>query len=410
MGRHLERVDQPLSKPVGRHVPPGRPVVTRHMDQAVVAARVDRPPLVRRLDHVRDRAVDLAARTLVRDRRATVALLLVIVAREVRADLRPRHAPIARADQHVRGMVDRAVVVWRRHDRRVPVVAVLHLATLQRRRHHRVDPDVARSARPVVVLADDPHVAAGVHEARVVGIEGRIGALAPAHGIPILPGDPTASATRDRDRAVVLLATVDVIRESVVHRHAVELGRGLISLGGPGVPAVERHVRAAVVGVDHDLVVVGADPQVVRVTVRHPHVREGSAPVDRLHHRGVEDVDRLLVDRVRVDLDVVPGARAQRPVVGGELPGLPAVVRSEDSAPGIGLDDREDAIGVGARDVDRGLAQELGHPVLDPIPGVPTVRRLPEPTPRAPAPYLPGKPAVLPEGRVEDAGIRHVHR
>ena len=54
----------------------------------------------------------------------------------------------------------------------------------------------------------------------------------------------------------------------------VELRRGLV-LFAPGLAAAERHVRSAVVRFDHPLGVVGRDPQVVIVAVRHLYVAEG---------------------------------------------------------------------------------------------------------------------------------------
>ena len=316
------------------------------MDQPVVAARPDRAALVLGLDHVVDRPVDLASGALSRDRAAAVALLVVLVARQVRADLLPRHAAVPRAHEVVRRVVDRAVVVWRRHDGRVPIVPVFHFAALKGRRHHRIYADVPRTGGLVVILADDAHVTSGINEAWVVGIEGRVGALTPAHRVPVLPRDAAVAHARDCDRAVVLLAAVYEVGEAVVHVDAVELRRRLIPLCGPGVSAVEGDVRPAVVGVDHRLAVIRVDPQIVCISVRHTHHGEVPAPVDRPHHGGVEHVDRLFIQRIGEDLDVVPGACARRPVVADELPGLASVVRAEDPAARIGLDDREDPVGV----------------------------------------------------------------
>ena len=91
----------------------------------------------------------------------------------------------------------------------------------------------------MIVLADDAHIASGIYEARIIWIERRIRALTSTHLIPILPGDAARTSARDRNRAVVLLATVDVIGEAVVHVHTIKLCSRLISLCGPGRTTIE---------------------------------------------------------------------------------------------------------------------------------------------------------------------------
>ena len=410
VGGHGDRVDETLLQAVGCHVLPRHAVVSGQVDEAIVAARPERARLVRRFCQIIDRAVDLPSGAFVGDRATTVALLAVLVAREIRADFLPRHAPITRPNDVVRRVVDRVGVVGGGDDRSAPVVAVLHLAALQRSRHDRVGGDVPRGHRLVIELRDDAHVAARVHEARIIRIEGGLGALAPAHRIPILPRHAAGASTRDRYRAVILLAPVDVVREAVVRIDAVKLRRRLVPLCRPRLAGVERDVRATVVGVDHDLVVVGIDPEVVRVTVGYRDSVEGSATVDRLHHRGVEDVDRLFVDGVGEDLDVVPRPGPDRPILAHERPRGPRVVRAKESATRIGLDHREDPIGIRARHVDRRLTHRVGQARVDLVPGIASIRRLPEAASRSSADHLPGEAPMIPERRVQDPRVGHVHR
>ncbi len=91
----------------------------------------------------------------------------------------------------------------------------------------------------MIVFADDTHIAAGVDEAWIIWIKRRIRALTSTHLIPVLPGDATLAPTRDRHRAVVLLATVDVVRKTVVHVHSIKLCSRLILLRRPGRTTVE---------------------------------------------------------------------------------------------------------------------------------------------------------------------------
>src|SRR5688572_27766788 len=74
-------------------------------------------------------------------------------------------------------------------------------------------------------------------------------------------------ARRD-DGRVVLLRTVEVVREFVVQVYLVDLRRDLIHLGRPGLTTIGRDVGAAVVGLHHDAAVGRIYPDVVVVTVR----------------------------------------------------------------------------------------------------------------------------------------------
>ena len=246
----------------------------------------------------------------------------------------------------IRGVIDRARIVFGHDDGRAPVVSVLHLPTLKRRRHDRIRGHVTGRLRLVVEFRDDPHVATGVDEARVIAIERGLRTLATADRVPILPAHTTGSATRDRHRGVVLLATVHVVWEPIVRVDAIELGRRLILLGGPRPTAVERDVRPSVIGVDHDVTVGRIDPEVVCVPVRHADVGERPSTVDGPHHGGVQDVDGLRIGGVGEDLDVVPGPRTNRPTVAHERPRSARVVRAEETAARIGLDHGEEPVGI----------------------------------------------------------------
>ena len=80
---------------------------------------------------------------------------------------------------------------------------------------------------------------------------------------------PPGGAAGDAHGRVVLLRAVDVVREVVVERDAVELRGRLVHAACVQVrPPSLRDVRAAVVALDHALRIVGRDPQVVVVAVR----------------------------------------------------------------------------------------------------------------------------------------------
>ena len=81
---------------------------------------------------------------------------------------------------------------------------------------------------------------------------------------------------RDDQRGVVLLRGVEPVGELVVHPDAVDLRRRLVHLRRPRAPAVERHVGAAVVRLDHGVAVLRIDPDVVIVAVRRAQRRRTS--------------------------------------------------------------------------------------------------------------------------------------
>jgi hypothetical protein len=87
---------------------------------------------------------------------------------------------------------------------------------------------------------------------------------------------------RDGDVAVVLLRGIDPVRPARVGLDAIELGGHLVVLRGPGLSAVDRDIRAAVVAVDQDLVVRGVDPEVVVVAVRRANAVPRLAAVSGL--------------------------------------------------------------------------------------------------------------------------------
>src|SRR5690606_26364360 len=67
---------------------------------------------------------------------------------------------------------------------------------------------------------------------------------------------------RDGNRAVVLLAGVEPVREAVVDVDVVQLRGRLVELCAPCLPTIARAVRAAAVALHHEAVVVRIDPQI----------------------------------------------------------------------------------------------------------------------------------------------------
>ena len=126
--RRLDHVDRrPLGHRLGRHVLPGGAVVARDVHQAVVAAGPEQAGRLRRDLEGEDRVVDLDAGVVPGDRAAGVALLALVVARQVGADDRPALPLVGRAMDDVGSGVEHVRVVRRDANRRVPLEAVLQV-------------------------------------------------------------------------------------------------------------------------------------------------------------------------------------------------------------------------------------------------------------------------------------------
>ena len=148
--------------------------------------------------------------------------------------------------------------------------------------------------------------------------------------------------------AVVLLCAADVVRHVRCRDDVVELRRR-VRLARPRLAAIDRHVAAAVVRIDHPRGVVRGNPQVVVVPVRHPSRADGLGRVGGTIDSGVENVDRVFGLRIRVDARVIERPLPQTTVVVDELPGRAGVV-GQEHAPVARLDDRVDARRIRARD------------------------------------------------------------
>src|SRR5262249_35818304 len=151
--------------------------------------------------------------------------------------------------------------------------------------------DLPGLAGLVVVARDLPAVPAGVHNICIVRVGRDPAALPPPHRVPVGQVDALFArhAAGEPHGRVVPLGAVDPVGELAVGGHAVELGRRLVVLRGPGPASVEGDRRAAVVAQDHAAGIVRIDPHVVVVSVGHAHAGEGLPAVGRLVHADVGD-------------------------------------------------------------------------------------------------------------------------
>ena len=111
-------------------------------------------------------------------------------------------------------------------------------------------------------------VASAVNDVVVAGIRRQVGTLAARRALPIVVGDEPAARTGiDANGRVVLLRTVNAVREGIVGGHPVELGRWLIHVGRPRLTRIVTDLCTSVVGNDEAVGVVRCNPQIMVIPV-----------------------------------------------------------------------------------------------------------------------------------------------
>src|SRR5262249_47797748 len=120
-------------RPVGqthqaaRDIRPGLAVILRDVHEPVVAAGPQDPLLLRRLGEGEHGAKDLDAGVVARDRPAGPLLFILVVSREIAADLLPTLTCVTGAKDDLAGVIDDLRVLRRDENRGGPLEAILHL-------------------------------------------------------------------------------------------------------------------------------------------------------------------------------------------------------------------------------------------------------------------------------------------
>ena len=136
---------------------------------------------------------------------------------------------------------------------------------------------------------------------------------------------------------------------------------------------------------------------------------ESLAAIDRAEEPGVQDIESVGRARVRVDLAEIPGTLTKTEVVIDLRPVIAAVVGLKDAA-FLRLDDRVNAIGIGARNghadaPENALRQTVS---LQMLPGVAAIGRAIKPAPFTAAGEKPRLPPHLPERGEQSVRIMRV--
>ena len=233
------------------------------MQQAVIRASPDHARLVRRFRQRVDRGVVLGADGVAVDRPARRLQRLGVGAGQIRADLLPGLALVSRLEYLVAADVNRVAVMRREDDRVGPGEAVFIGPRAQAGGAARPggdQPDLLNAmviALQAVAAARRTADGADVDDIGIVRINRDIAALARADDVAVFPGDGGIAAAAGHAQArIVLLRAIDVVGLVAVEIEMINLRRRLIVDARPGQPAVVRDASAAVIAVDHDLVVI----------------------------------------------------------------------------------------------------------------------------------------------------------
>src|SRR6185369_2112315 len=177
------------------------------------------------------------------DRDSTRLLLPLangIVRRQVRRDAVPGYAMVAAAEQELRADVDRAFLIRRERDRRVPVVAQLLLIAALRL-------DIALLERLAVDPSDVAALIFRIGKVRVRRIRECPEAVAAEQILPAAVGDPAGIFLVPDPRTVVLEPAIDLVRIPGVGADVIELADRKVVCLPPAIGAVERVPKTAVV-------------------------------------------------------------------------------------------------------------------------------------------------------------------
>src|SRR5579871_6699199 len=138
--------------------------------------------------------------------------------------------------------------------------------------------NILHLARAFVV----PRYLAAIDNVRIQRIGRYIAVFLHTYRMPFAERDLTIVPPRGNPYgSAFLLAAVDVVRESIVGDHVIELRGGLIVPGGKGMTAVNGYNRSLIAGDEHDLGMIGIDPDPVVIVAsgrafksipRHPTI------------------------------------------------------------------------------------------------------------------------------------------
>ena len=317
------------------------------MDKPIVCAHPDQALCNWRFGSREHRVVILRSRIVDRNRPARWLLLALVIAGQVRTDRLPMHAAISCLKHALSTVIERVGIMWRDQNRCGPLKAMLEIGCavpVGELRQHR---DISDLSRALIESSQISLIITGINNVGIRRIWRDVPYFPAAHGIPIGATDRAfIAAAGDGNRAVVLLRAVDVVRRPSIGGDVVELRGRLILLQRPGLAAVKRDSRSAVIRSNHAARVFGINPESVVVAVRNLNLVEGAPTIGRSIEIHVQNVGRVGVLRIGDNVHVVPRTLGEAVVAIHELPSLPTVVRAVEPA-FLGFNQRISTLGIG---------------------------------------------------------------
>src|SRR6185437_7485431 len=196
-----------------------------------------------------------------------------------------------------------------------------------------VDNDRAADAAGASAAVPDNVVVDGIHGCEAAFAAGDAGPFAARNGAGAAASKAELQAiARAAIGAAVLLVSVDVVGNLIVHSDVVDLSNGKLDVV-PGAPAIDGNADAAVVHHSHATCIGGVDPHFVIVAAgARGHVGESFAAIESVRKRGREKVDFVFVVGSDLFARVVMSAAAELAVGVDELPVFSAVLGAPELA------------------------------------------------------------------------------
>ncbi len=313
-----------------RHIGPAHAAVCRHLDLSVVRPGPKDSGFYGRFRKRRDRAEEDEARS---------ALPLLVVCRQVGADLGPVVAAVERPEDDLGRRVNGRRIVRRKDDGRRPIETRGLSLLLALWSDERLDAEL---------LVQPPHRAhfpIVIQPAAVGRVDAVVHPVASADRHPVRQADLSRPAVRRAFPGVVVLQpAIDVVGILHVHADGIELAERDVIEVMAGLTAVVGDVHPSVGAEDQAVRVLGIDPQgspvaegLLKKAVRRPgNAMPGLAAVGRAGQRLGGDVELIRI--VLVHAELVEGIRGlvERLLraLGVDLaPGLASVIGPIDFAP-----------------------------------------------------------------------------
>src|SRR5258705_8603913 len=106
------------------------------------------------------------------------------------------------------------------------------------------------------------------------------------------------SLTRNNQSRIVLLCSIQLVRELIVRPNAVDFCGWLVHLCRPRPAAIRGDVCASIIRLNHDLAVVRIDPNVVIISVWSSKRKKSLSTINRLEESLGSSIDDLRIRRI----------------------------------------------------------------------------------------------------------------